>query len=208
MRLQMLLLCILFVCGCVKDSGPQAVEIPQKVYFIENFSNGIGFWKVESNGGGAMEVVDHPNLKVVKALEMRSQMMRSATAEAPWFEMDWNKDYVVSFKYMLQHRDNYGYTVYKDKNVELLLGEGSALMCREGDKNALIGRFDTNVWNKVVIKVHPQEGDYDVLFEKEFKKSCDIKKSQETTFTFGDPDPSDAVYGDGIWDDLKIVDRL
>jgi len=208
MRSAFLICFVLMSAGCVKDSGPVAVEIPPKVFFSEDFSGGLRNWIVDGTGGGGMDVVDHPNLDVVKGLEMRSQMMRSVTAQAPYFPMDWEGDYVISFQFLLQHRQNFGYTVYRDRNADLELGEGTALVCLEGDKKTLLGRFDNNAWTKVVLKVHPGQGDYDVLFGKELKGSCDLQKSPTPTFLLGDPDPSDTVYGDGIWDDFKIQDRL
>ncbi|MFH0861726.1 MAG: hypothetical protein V1875_01735 [Candidatus Altiarchaeota archaeon] len=209
MRNAFIICLILLVAGCMKENGPAAVEIPAKVFFSEDFSGGLRNWVVDGAGGGAMEVVDHPNLGVAKALEMRSQMMRSVTAQAPDFPMVWDSDYVVSFYLLLQHRQNFGYTVYRDRNVDLELGEGTTLVCREGDRKTIVGRFDTNDWNKVVLKVRPREGDYDILFGKEFKRSCEIQKMPHAgSFSFGDPDPSDTVYGDGIWDEFKITDRL
>jgi hypothetical protein len=208
MRLLPILVLVAVLCGCIQAAEKKdAVEVPPTVYFTEDFSAGLGNWSVKSSGGGSMEVATRPNLRVDRALQMRSPMMRSVYAQAPDFRMDWGGDYVVSFDFMLEHRENFGYTVYKDRNVELVLEQATGLACVEDGKRILLGRFDTNQWQRVTVKAHPGLGEYDVYLGKESKKSCNLWKSEVETFIVGDTDPSDVVYGDGVWDNFRITDR-
>jgi hypothetical protein len=208
MRRLLLPILVLLLCGCIQAAQKkEAVEVPPTVYFTEDFSGGLGNWSLKSSGGGSMEVATRPNLRVDKALQMRSSMTRSVYAQAPDFRMDWSGDYVVSFDFMLEHRDNFGYTVYKDRNVELVLAEATGLACADGQKRVLLGRFDTNQWQKITVKVHPGFGEYDVYVNKESKKSCNIQKAAMGSFMVGDADPSDVVYGDGLWDNFRITNR-
>ena len=208
MRSLVLFACVLFLCGCVsKEQAQPAAEIPTKVIFSDDFSSGnMSGWRFQTTGGGAISAQDHPTFKVKSAAEMTSSGFRSAVAQAPHFTMDWGGDYDVSFNFMLLHRDNFGYTVYQDRNVYLSLDQATGISCVQPTKRRFLGRFDTNVWSRILVKVRPQEGEYDVSLNDEPKGTCDIMKSDTQTFLLGDSDPTDVIYGDGLWDDFKITE--
>ena len=154
-----------------------------------------------------MGILDKRELEINNALEMRSQMLKSAYAQAPEFTMDWNRSYAASFDFMVPHRDNYGFTVYQDRNVLILLEEASAISCLDANKKQFIERFDPNIWQKVTLEVNPQGGTYDVLLNGELKRTCGLHKTNTPTLLLGDTDPTDAAHGDAIWDNIKITDR-
>jgi len=209
MRLAIVVLCMLFLTGCMESRPPvkEAVYQPH-VFFSEDFANGLGNWTVISSGGGGMRVEDIRELAVDKALGVRSQMMKSAYAKAPGFQMDWSKDYAVSFDLLLQHRDNYGYILYQDPNIRITLGEASGIMCESQGKNQLVGRIDTNTWHRIAADVSPRFGEYEVYLDGERKVSCSTGKYDVGTFILGDTDPGDQVHGDGLWDNIRIADQL
>jgi hypothetical protein len=195
-------------CGCV-GQAERVVEAapPPKVYFQDDFSGGMQRWIVKSSGGGSFALADNKNLGVSEAAQMRSQLMKSATAEAPEFAMEWGSDYTVYFDFMLQHRDNYGYTVYADRNAQLTLGEASGIFCGGGLKRQLTGRIETNGWHQVRIEVKPSEGAYDVFIDGERTAECPTLDGGADTFLLGDPDPTEAVHGDGLWDNFRIAGK-
>jgi hypothetical protein len=203
------LFCALLLSGCTqKEEQPKVVDVPTKVYFSENFSEGLMGWGVKSSGGGTMEVVDRKDWVGGKALMMRSQFGKSAYAVAPLFPMDWGKDYAVSFDYMLNDRDNFGYTVYQDRNVELDLGEATGIMCGRAGLGGFVGRIDTFGWHRIGVIVRPSEGEYEVFIDGARQKNCNLVKSDTNTFKLGDTDPQDTVHGDGNWANFRITDRM
>jgi len=211
MRLWVLLACCILLSGCVEqqEKKPEAAEIQPTVYFSEDFSSGaMGGWTVGSAGGASMTVVKNKMLGIDNAVELRSQGFRSATAKAPEFSMDYSKDYAVSFDFMLRHSDNYGLTVYEDRNVKLVLEHGTGIACLSGGETEFLGRIDNNRWHKIAVEVGQEYGGYDVYIDRELKRTCDMHRGSEETFTFGDPDPADKTYGDGLWDNFRVADRL
>ncbi|MFH1055740.1 MAG: hypothetical protein V1744_06565 [Candidatus Altiarchaeota archaeon] len=210
MRWLALLVYLTLLCGCLsKQENVQPAEVKPIVYFSEDFSSGdLTGWDVESAGGGSIRVLDRENFRVYKAVEMRSQGLRSAYASAPKFDMDYTKDYSVSFKFMVPHRENYGYTVYRDRNIDIGLEWASGFVCVVNGRRELLGRIEPNTWGDIAINVRPHYGEYDVMIDGEWKKTCNIKENRVETFMFGDTDPMDGVYGDGLWDEFRITDRL
>ncbi len=204
-----LLIVFVLLCGCVEEKAPvEAVEVPPDVHFSEDFSSGLDGWSISSQGGGSMTVSSHEALGVDAAVEMRSPMFRSVTAEAPAFDLDYDSDYAVSFDLMLPHRENYGFTVFQNRQVKLVLEHGTGIACLDGDEVDFLGRFSNNEWHTISLKVQPEWSEYDVYLDGELKKTCDFHDSDVETFLFGDPDPTDKVYGDGFWDNFKVTDRL
>jgi hypothetical protein len=200
---------VALLCGCTqRQAAPQAVEVAPKVYFSENFSQGLGNWEIRSAGGGSMEVVDRKDLVGGKSLMMRSQFSKSATAFAPRFQMDWNRDYAVALDFMLSDRDNFGYTIYRDRNVELDLGEATGIMCGILENAQFAGRIDTFGWHRLGLVVRPGEGEYEVFIDGARQKNCPIGKNNVETFMFGDPDSLDIIHGDGYWANIRVTDRL
>jgi hypothetical protein len=199
----------ILTAGCLGAAPPEKTSQPrQTVFFSDDFSGGLGNWSIKSATGGSMSIVDRKEPRIERALEMRSQFMKGAYAVATNVTMDWSHDYVVSFRFMLSHRDNYGYTVYRDRNAWLAMEEATGFACIEGSNRPFAGRFGTNSWHRVTLIVRPGLGYYDVLLDGVSQKECRLQKSDIASFVVGDEDPGDEVHGDGIWDDFRVTDTL
>ena len=209
MRWQIFLVCILLLAGCVKkEKEQQAAEIQPTVYYSTDFSsNGLKGFDLAITNGAAMGVVDGKEVRIGKAVQMRSQGFKSAYATAKNFTMDWGRSYSVSFDYTPLTADNLGYTVYEDRNADLRLEYGSGLACQDNDRQKHLARFDPGKWSKVALDVRPSDGEYDVIVDGELKGTCQTGENKVVTFMFGDADPTDQTYGDGLWANFRITDR-
>jgi hypothetical protein len=211
MRALPLLLCLVFLAGCVRQqkTQPEAVEIPPTIYFIEDFASGkMAGWAVEAKGGAGIQVVDNKPLRIDKAVEVRSQGHKLATAAAPKFKLDYGGDYAVSFDFMLRHRENYGLVLFEDRFVRIVLEHGTGVACVSGGQVEFLGRVNANEWHTLAVEVSPRYSEYDVYLDRELTRSCDFTPGDIGSFRFGDPDPGDTVYGDCLWDNFRVTDRL
>jgi hypothetical protein len=194
--------CILLLCGCMSAPSSNEASSPRQVLYAEDFSKGAVGWDIRASGG-AMAVESRPNLGVDKALVMRSQLEKSAYATSPKFGMDWGRDYIVSFDFMLQHRDNFGFTLYRDPNADIRMGDATLVFCNGGKTR--VGRFEPNAWQKVEVDVRPSAGEYTVSVNGGQKTACKtVKAAGLDGFVVGDEDGSAAVHGDGMWDNIAI----
>jgi predicted outer membrane repeat protein len=139
---------------------------------------------------------------------MDSMGTSRASAVSPVYELDLNKDYYVSFYFLIPDSGNHWFEVFNNHQIYLVIDSGTQLKCYLGNNNSLlVTDLSTDHWYHIEIITKPSSSNYDVYIDGVLKRTCPfwIHAGFEDRFQIGDRKGTSNDYGEAYWDDFLIT---
>ena len=203
----MLLLLLLVVAGFVQS----VVALETKITVFSDDFNAGDFkvdWTVTTTGAGSFEPSTAKYVSEPYSVYMDSMGTSRASAVSPVYELDLNKDYYVSFYFLIPDSGNHWLEVFNNHQIYLVIDSGTQLKCYLGNNNSLlVTDLSTDHWYHIEIITKPSSSNYDVYIDGDLKRTCPfwIHAGFEDRFQIGDREGTSNDYGEAYWDDFLIT---
>jgi hypothetical protein len=175
--------------------------------FSDDFDDGdISDWTVAATGDATFDVSTYTCVSFPYSVHMKSLTDYKAIGVSPSYDLDFTKDYTVSFYFLIPHTDNHWFEVFNNHQIYLVIDSQDDLKSYDGTTSYLISELATNQWYPIEIKVHPSSSSYDVYVNGTFKRTCSmwVHSGWESSFRIGDRADGSTDKGEAYWDDIYI----